>query len=306
MKEEFKQRVMAEYPVWHEQPLNLTISEIENPRSVLSLFFRRYNLPNIRACLKEFLYDALCADGVDAQSHVITHQDIERLVEAAWLIYQQKATDYIHTKRASVEENPKSKIEITEANEMHSCYQTIHDFFDSITLPSARNYLRSSIKAAEVTGIWDKKAPTELLSFFESLDTLINAVYSIVKEDHKMNLAILDLEIDMPDLNKTHLFCGTYDQLGAWDYFPRYLSKKEYNDPYKALGKFTSWTSKKEWKEHLRYLLNFALSQNSLSEFGVDLQMVRITELLFKMLEATHLIDVRLTLQKTNSSAENE
>lgn len=306
MKEQLKQRILAEYPLWHEQPLNLTISEIENPRSVLSLFFRRYNLPNIRACLKEFLHDALRADGVDAPGHVIAHQDIERLIEAAWLIYQQKAADNNDTKMGSVQEKNQSTLEIRDKNQMHSFYQTIHCFFDSITLPSARNYLRSSIKAAEATGIWDKKAPTELLSFFENLDTLINAVYGIVKEDHKIDLAILDTEIDMPDLNKTHLFCGTYDQLGAWDYFPRYLSKKEYNDPYKALGKFTSWASKKEWKEHVRYLLSFALSENSLSEFGVHLQLVRISELLYKMLEATHVIDVRINIQKTNSSAENE
>lgn len=305
MKEEFKQRIMAKYPVWHEQPLNLTIPEIENPRLVLSFFFTRYNLPNIRACLKDFLHDALCADGVDAPSHILMHQDLERLVEAAWLIYQKKGHDNIPQYMETVEENPQTKTSATKTNEIHGSYQTIHSFFDSITLPSARNYLRSSIKAAEGPGIWAKKAPTELLSFFESLGKLINEVYNIVKEDNKIDLTILDTELNTPNLDKTHLFCGTYDQLGPWDYFPRNLTTKEFKDPYKALVKFTAWASKKEWKEHLHYLLSFALSENSLFEFGVHLPLVKISELLHKMLEATHLIDVRLNVQRTITSTED-
>jgi len=81
------------------------------------------------------------------------------------------------------------------------------------------------------------------------------------------------------------------------DYFPRSLSAKEYQNPYKALQKFTSGVSKKEWKETLHSLLSYAIGANSLSELGVNLELVSISEHLQKMLEACHLVYVRTAVQ---------
>ena len=87
MKESLEKKHMEQYPPYHDQPLRLTIPEIENPSSVLTFFFICYDLPDIRACMKELLHDALRADNSDASSHVALHQDLEKLVEASWLIH---------------------------------------------------------------------------------------------------------------------------------------------------------------------------------------------------------------------------
>lgn len=298
MKENLRQKLLTEYPEWHDNPLKLSIAEIEDPYPVLDHFFQCYTLPQIRACLQELVYDSLRAEDTDAPSHVTTHEDIEKLVEAAWVIFKQE------NKGKEQKKNPElngQELEELQNEASVACNSAINNFFESFTLPFARNYLLSAIKAAESKRIWNKAAPTDLLYFFESLEELLAAVYRIVKEGNLIQKVILPKSSNSPDLTQFHLYCGCYDQLKPWDYFPRTLSKKEYCNPYKALEKFTANTTKKEWKDILRYLLSYALGANSLSELSVNLELVRISEDLQKMLEACHLIYVRTAVQTQKS-----
>lgn len=93
MKEELRQKLLAKFPEWHKQPLRLSIAEMEEPYNVLDYFFECYSLPDIRICLKELLDDSLRAENVEAGSHVSTHDDIQKLVEAAWIIHQQTGNE---------------------------------------------------------------------------------------------------------------------------------------------------------------------------------------------------------------------
>ncbi len=298
MKENLRQQLLKEYPEWHHNPLRLSIAEIEAPYLVLNHFFECYTLPQIRACLQELVYDSLRAEDTDAPSHVTTHEDIEKLVEAAWVILKQ------NNKAKEQEENLKlndGESEVEQNEVLAGFYRAINNFFESFTLPFARDYLLSALKAAESKRIWNKAAPTDLLYFFESMEALLPAVYSIVKKGDESKKVILPKSPNTCDLTQYHLYCGRYDQLKPWDYFPRSLSAKEYQNPYKALQKFTSGASKKEWKDTLHYLLSYALGANSLSELGVNLELVRISEELQKMLEACHLIYVRTAVQTKKS-----
>lgn len=301
MKEQFKQRLLAEYPIWHDQPLSLTVSEIEDPKSVLDFFFTCYDLQDIRACLKELLHDSLRAEGADATSHVSTHRDLEKLVEAVWVIHDQNNNSSAIKKQGLSFNKIEPEGAGIENVKLVGSYRCVHEFFESFTLPFARDYLSSAFKASESSQIWNKAAPNDLLYFFESLEGLLTAVYKIVKEGKVIQKVILPKSPNSPDLTQCHLYCGRYDQLKPWDYFPRTLSVKEYRNPYKVFEKFTVNATKKEWKEILRYLLSYALGANSLSELSVNLELVRISEDLQKMLEACHLIYVRTTIQTPKS-----
>lgn len=298
MKENLRQKLLTEYPEWHDNPLRLSIAEIESPYRVLDHFFQCYTLPQIRACLQELVYDSLRAEDTDAPCHVTTHEDIEKLVEAAWVILKQ------NNKGKEQEENLELKGEEPEEEQnevLVGCYRAINNFFESFSLPFARDYLLSALKAAESNQIWDKGAPTDLLYFFECMETLLPAIYSIVKDGNKTKRVILLKSPNSFDLTQYHLYCGRYDRHTPWDYFPRNLSAKEYRDPYKALLKFTAKASKKEWKETLHYLLSYALGANSLSELGVNLELISISEHLQKMLDACHLFYVRTAIQTKKS-----
>lgn len=63
---------------------------MENPWTVVDQFFQMYHLPQARICLKDWLDDALRAEDNDAPSHVNTYDMVERLIEAAFILY----TDY--------------------------------------------------------------------------------------------------------------------------------------------------------------------------------------------------------------------
>ncbi|MFC0771393.1 hypothetical protein [Terrimonas alba] len=78
-----------------------------------------------------------------------------------------------------------------------------------------------------------------------------------------------------------------------WDYFPRHLSTTEFKDPYKPLRKFTRYRPLNKWREILKELCHHALSPTSIHEFDDGTSMIRTWLHLHKLLEATHLIEVR-------------
>jgi hypothetical protein len=290
MNVQLKEKIMAEYPEWHFKPLSLTIAEMENPHKVIYLFFERYTLPQIRACLKDMLFDAIWMDDKDAPCHISTADDVEKLIEAAWQL------------RISKERKPSCviKADRTEVKDLPKAYRDIQEFFDSITLPKALAYLKSTIKSAEAKEIWKMSSPNDLLNFFESMKGLLESVFRIVDSRKTLEVVVLSKKDKTPSLNDCSLYCANYDGLTAWDYFPRSLSKKEFRDPYKALSRFSEIRGIREWEEIMDYLLNGALGKSSLTEAGVHLEVFTISEQLHKMIEACHLIYVRTTISTTN------
>ena len=77
-----------DYPPWHYQPLRLLLSEIANPMGVIAQFFSVYQLPQARKYLKDMLEDAMSAMEVHAVNYLTFYNNMERLMEAAWLLMQ--------------------------------------------------------------------------------------------------------------------------------------------------------------------------------------------------------------------------
>jgi hypothetical protein len=294
MNERLKQEIMRQYPEWHYKPLRLTVAEIEAPLGVIGHFFECYHLPQIRSCLKEMVFDAICMDDNDAPSHYTTHEDVEKLIEAAWLIYQEAQKQSGKNKDEMIAGVKSTKHQTVIESQQ---YKVIHDFFESFTLPQARSYLLSTLKAAESAHIWNKSTPNDLLFFFDHLHQLLSAVYDLISNNDIIQQVVLPKSNSSPDLSQYHLYCGNYDKPNPWEYIPHCLSSKEYRNPYKALRRVTGEYSLKEWKEISHYLLHHALAASSLAELGVHLELIRISECLQKMIEACHLIYVRAFIQ---------
>jgi len=89
MGPQLKEKIQTLYPAWHDQPLRLSLEELMQPHRVFAEFFDTYNLPAIRACLRQWLEDSLRAEEVAAADHYFTCNHIERLVEAAWLLHDE-------------------------------------------------------------------------------------------------------------------------------------------------------------------------------------------------------------------------
>jgi hypothetical protein len=167
-------------------------------------------------------------------------------------------------------------------------YQVIAEFFCSASLPSHRKCIKDVLKAAAGNFIWRKHNPGDLLHEFKMIESVINAAYLINKENKTSPLTISKESSFNPNL-----FCGWHVHSTPWDFFPRFLSFKEYANPYVAFKRFFKYLPLAEWKNELNDLLEYALVETSLSDAGVEKDMLSLYVHLSKLIEAAHLIDVR-------------
>lgn len=106
MNTPLNKRILSNWPAWHQQPFRLTCNEINNPHHILKEFFTWYTLSDIRLCLKEWLTDALRAEDVEALEYVTLHDNIEKLIEAAWVILGNESVEAIDTEDDTKTETP--------------------------------------------------------------------------------------------------------------------------------------------------------------------------------------------------------
>lgn len=106
MNTPLNKRILSTWPAWHQQPFRLTCDEINNPRHILKEFFTWYTLSDIRLCLKEWLTDALRAEDVEALEYVTLHDNIEKLIEASWVILGNESVEAIDSEDDTQTETP--------------------------------------------------------------------------------------------------------------------------------------------------------------------------------------------------------
>jgi hypothetical protein len=179
---------------------------------------------------------------------------------------------------------------------MTPSYQTIHSFFDAYGLVHARSILQELIKKADSEKSWNRTACCDVLFFTEKLTELIEAIYHIVNTYDQQEEAIIEEQTkeEIWQLTNYDTYCGSHRNHTPWDFFPRHLSKKEFVDPYKALEKFTSFRNIDQWKQTIKHLAYYALSSTSINEFDDDKSILRTYIHLNKLIEATHLIEIRM------------
>jgi hypothetical protein len=178
---------------------------------------------------------------------------------------------------------------------MTTPYQTIHSFFDCYGLVYVRSILQELIKKADSEKSWNRSACCDVLFFSEKLSELIEAGYEIADTvNYRSEVALgKDSGKDIWHLTDYNNYCGTHRNDTPWDFFPRHLSKKEFLDPYKALEKFTCFRNIDQWKQTIKDLAYHALSKVQLNEFDDSKSILRTYIHLNKLIEATHLIDIR-------------
>jgi hypothetical protein len=120
------------------------------------------------------------------------------------------------------------------------------------------------------------------------MESIVNAAYLINQEEKKSPLNIAPNDI----FNK-NLYCGIKTYLSEWDYLPRFLSMKEYVNPYLAFKKFFKYQDLEKWKEDLHEILDYALVKDNFFNAGIEIDIFSIYFHLSKLVEAAHLIDVR-------------
>ena len=89
----FRLKALTDYPEWHHKPLRLSRAEIQNPWLVFEEFFDMFHLTNIRDDLKLWLDDTANSGTEDMIRHAHTCGMVEKLAEAAHLLYEEKVQE---------------------------------------------------------------------------------------------------------------------------------------------------------------------------------------------------------------------
>jgi hypothetical protein len=114
---------------------------------------------------------------------------------------------------------------------------------------------------------------------------------SLIKAaDHLKGIKNGPITVFEGDIFNKKYFRSHYVSSNEWEEFPRFLSVKEFCNPYKVFRKFFKYQPCNEWVHDLEQTVDCALSNNN-GELG--LEMIAIYTHLVKLIEAAHLINVR-------------
>jgi hypothetical protein len=193
---------------------------------------------------------------------------------------------------------------MSKRNKIRDPYKVICDFFSFASLNQHRKYISSMLKAAYSEDYWRKSEPGELLFFQQRMVDLINATHLFVsgRKNKKVrrNTAIVEKGAINHMIDPATYF-GRHQGDAMWVFFPRHLSGKEFINPYFAIEKFFAFKSLDEWLGDLNELISYALSSYG-NESALEFDYLKINILLQKLVEASHLIHVRVNKPAASDS----
>lgn len=185
-------------------------------------------------------------------------------------------------------------------DEIKDPHTVINEYFDIFSVAYARKKLFKLLNASCKAKPF-KHSASSLLFFYEKTSWLIEAAYLVNQMDNARRRAIIIPGSDEPEINLMNplLFCVWFDEKepapsrDAWENFPRSLTYNEFLNPYSVFEKFFSFLSLSEWRQMLNEIFSMALSRDSYLDDGLDFDILQIRTLLEKLIDGSHLIDVR-------------
>ncbi|MBA4167525.1 MAG: hypothetical protein H0X41_08300, partial [Chitinophagaceae bacterium] len=164
-------------------------------------------------------------------------------------------------------------------------YQIIAEYYSTYNVSYVRKTIRQIIRSAYSNNVWDKGTPEHLLFDFEKLESVVNACFLInLEKKHS------PIQVNEENLFNRNLFRSWHANYTDWDEVPKFLSIREYHDPYLGITRFFRYKNIHEWKELLNKILRYAFSSGSIRAEVADFDTLAVLGKLTKLIEATHLI----------------
>lgn len=163
-------------------------------------------------------------------------------------------------------------------------YQVFAEAFSTAGVDFLRRFIKKILHYAEANEIYCQKSPCDVLLFMRIIRSLIKAA------DHLKEIKKGPITVSEGDAFNQKYYRSHYLSSNEWEEFPRFLSVKEFCNPYKVFRKFFRYQQCEEWVHDLEEIADCALSNNN-GELG--LEMITIYSHLVKLTEAAHLINVR-------------
>lgn len=186
-------------------------------------------------------------------------------------------------------------------------YRVLRDFFDGFSFCRATSYMESIIEAGINNRTW-KGMPYNAMFFMENMTALCKAAFTIYTHNSVRENAIAEPEEEngAPDISLSKNFTRSSFRSSAWNDFPRHLTAKQYQNPYKAIKKFCKYTTEVEWNKIMKELTENALSYSANDELCYPYNILKVRLRLLQLIEACHLLDVRTGNKNVSQKNENE
>ena len=162
-------------------------------------------------------------------------------------------------------------------------YQVFAEAFSSAGMDFLRKFIKKILHYAEANEIY-QKPPCDVLLFMRVVRSLIKAA------DHLKEIKNGPITVTEADVFNKKYYRSHYLSSNEWEDYPRFLSIKEFCNPYKVFRKFFKYQDADEWVHDLQEIVDCALSKSS-GELGLEI--ICVYSHLVKLTEAAHLINVR-------------
>lgn len=177
-------------------------------------------------------------------------------------------------------------------------HETIRMYFSAFNIQQARRFINKWFESV-CESKPGKMAASDLHFFYERTESLIEAAFLIVGLDNWQRKGIVRSGNDDKEFDAMNpcLFTATSTESTIpqeiWEAFPRSLSYKEFINPYLVFRKFCSFLPLGQWRAALHEIFTMAISRRSFQDETLDFNIVGMKRNLEKLMDASHLIDVR-------------
>lgn len=110
-------------------------------------------------------------------------------------------------------------------------YQVMAEAFSTADMSPLRSFIKKALHYSEAQEVYPEKSPCDILLYMRVVRSLIMAAHDL---EEKKNGPINVSEHDV--FNKNY-YCSHYQTPNEWEQFPRFLSMKEFCNPYRVFKK---------------------------------------------------------------------
>ena len=181
--------------------------------------------------------------------------------------------------------------------EIEDPHLVIDEYFNIDCLKSHRKYITNLLMAAGSPFIYKDGPTTDMLLSYDDLVRLIEAA-SIILAQYKEVVSrdssvIIKTDLYGETLPDTVLYNGWDQDSSVWDFFPRYLSRKEFQNPYKVFKTFFKQETLGDWRDYLTDIKDHGLRKETCYAEDKPINLLYLHQHLQKLIEACHLIYTR-------------
>jgi len=163
-------------------------------------------------------------------------------------------------------------------------YQVFAEVFSTNDIAHLRGFIKKILHYSEAQKVYAKEPPCDVLLSMKLIRSLIKAAHMLKEKKNG------PIDVSEHDAFNKNYYCSHYQSSNEWEQLPRFLSMKEFCNPYRVFKKIFKYQSPDEWLHDWEELVDCALSQCS---GELNLEMIAVYTHLCKLVEATHLINVR-------------